>query len=190
MNVSGGTIEVSDGFSGTIGVDGILNISGGSIPEPFEGFPGTFYGGTTGPFRVGSNGEINLFVTQAFIDDVEIDDLLPDVARTIADRDVILSGVLADGSDFSLLLGGFSFPAAAPQPLFQQGSTVTVTLVSADPDILLGDVNHDNAVNFLDISPFIDVLASGGFVEEADVNQDGEVNFLDISRFIEILSGG
>ena len=55
---------------------------------------------------------------------------------------------------------------------------------------LLGDVNLDGEVDFLDISPFIRVLLSGDFLEEADLNQDGEVNFLDISPFISILSGG
>lgn len=54
--------------------------------------------------------------------------------------------------------------------------------------VLLGDVNRDGVVDFLDISPFISVLSSGGFQLEADVNQDGLVNFLDISPFIAILS--
>ena len=53
---------------------------------------------------------------------------------------------------------------------------------------LLGDVNRDDTVNFLDISPFISRLASGTFQVEADVNQDGVVSFLDISPFIVVLS--
>ena len=57
-----------------------------------------------------------------------------------------------------------------------------------DP-ILLGDVNLDGFVNFLDISPFISVLSAGGTLAEADVNQDGAVNFLDISPFIGVLVG-
>ena len=57
-----------------------------------------------------------------------------------------------------------------------------------DP-ILLGDVNLDGFVNFLDISPFISVLSTGGTLAEADVNQDGAVNFLDISPFIGVLAG-
>ena len=57
-----------------------------------------------------------------------------------------------------------------------------------DP-ILLGDVNLDGFVNFLDISPFISVLSAGGTLAEADVNQDGAVNFLDISPFIGVLAG-
>ena len=57
--------------------------------------------------------------------------------------------------------------------------------------IILGDVNRDGAVNFLDISPFIAALSSvGEFREEADINEDGMVNFLDISPFITLLTAG
>ena len=56
--------------------------------------------------------------------------------------------------------------------------------------VLLGDVNLDGVVNFLDISPFIAFLSTSDFQAEADVNESGAVNFLDISTFIAILSGG
>ena len=56
------------------------------------------------------------------------------------------------------------------------------------PTPLLGDVNLDGNVNFLDISPFIALLANGGFQTEADINGDGMVSFLDIAPFIAILS--
>jgi len=62
---------------------------------------------------------------------------------------------------------------------------VVLTLTSP---FLLGDINLDGAVNFLDISPFISLLSAGGFLEQADINGDGEVNFSDISPFISILS--
>ena len=54
---------------------------------------------------------------------------------------------------------------------------------------LLGDVNRDGMVDFLDISPFIVVLSTGSMQAEADIDQDGVVNFLDISPFIILLSG-
>ena len=57
-------------------------------------------------------------------------------------------------------------------------------------DILLGDVNLDGMVNFLDISPFIGVLSNQGTQAEADLNQDGVVSFLDISPFIMTLTAG
>ena len=56
------------------------------------------------------------------------------------------------------------------------------------PQPLLGDVNQDGDVNFLDISPFIAVLATGGIQVEADIDLSGTVNFLDISPFIGLLS--
>ena len=64
--------------------------------------------------------------------------------------------------------------------------TVDTTFVARE--IQLGDVNQDGAVDFLDISPFISILSTDDFLEEADINQDGTVDFLDISPFITILS--
>ena len=53
---------------------------------------------------------------------------------------------------------------------------------------LLGDANLDGVVNFLDISPFIQLLSTGVFMDEADIDGNGVVNFLDISPFIVLLS--
>ena len=55
--------------------------------------------------------------------------------------------------------------------------------------VLLGDVNLDGVVNFLDIPSFISVLTIGGFQAEADLDQSGSTNFLDISPFIALLTG-
>ena len=55
--------------------------------------------------------------------------------------------------------------------------------------ILLGDVNLDVVVDFLDISPFIGALTSGNYQHEVDCDQNGIVDFFDISPFIAILSG-
>jgi len=57
-------------------------------------------------------------------------------------------------------------------------------------DFLLGDINRDGQINFLDITPFISLLSSGMFQDEGDINGDGAVNFLDIRPFISLLSGG
>jgi hypothetical protein len=56
-----------------------------------------------------------------------------------------------------------------------------------EDDFLLGDVNLDGLVTFSDISPFISLLISGGYQDEADCDQDGIVSFADIETFIEIL---
>lgn len=57
------------------------------------------------------------------------------------------------------------------------------------PAPLLGDVNLDGFVNFLDIAPMIAILSSSGFQAEADCDENGVVDFLDISPFIDILFG-
>lgn len=54
-------------------------------------------------------------------------------------------------------------------------------------DFFLGDFNSDDVVNFLDIAPFIEILASDEYRLDADFNLDGRVNFLDIAPFIQIL---
>ncbi len=54
-------------------------------------------------------------------------------------------------------------------------------------DILLGDVNLDEVVDFSDIPAFIAVLQSGLYQAEADVDQNGAVNFADIGPFINVL---
>ncbi len=64
--------------------------------------------------------------------------------------------------------------------------TVTYTASGA---VLKGDVNLDGGVSFLDINPFIGVLAGGSFQTEADCDCSGGVDFLDIQAFINILSG-
>ena len=55
---------------------------------------------------------------------------------------------------------------------------------------LLGDVNQNGLVDFDDISPFITLLVTGDFQNEADTNRDGVVDFDDISPFIGLLANG
>lgn len=72
-----------------------------------------------------------------------------------------------------------------------QGFEFSVDLPNGG-DCLVGDVNEDGLVNFLDIAPFIGVLSNpdSGFSCPADTNEDGTVSFLDIAPFILILSNG
>ena len=80
-----------------------------------------------------------------------------------------------DGANHFSNFGGFSISV-------EPGDT---------PGVLLGDVNLDGAVTFLDIAPFIDILSTpGAFQAEADIDGSGQVTFLDISPFIDILAGG
>lgn len=62
--------------------------------------------------------------------------------------------------------------------------------IIANPDVLiLGDVDLNGEVDFLETPPIIAVILSGKFQAEVDVNPNGVVNFLDISPFIMILNG-
>ena len=54
---------------------------------------------------------------------------------------------------------------------------------------LLGDVNMDGMIDFLDIPEFIARVTGGEFQAEADINGDGDVDFLDIPEFIDLLTG-
>jgi len=92
------------------------------------------------------------------------------------------------GTRYEVRVGGFR-----PSNSISAGSEGNIALngvfTGTAPSVLLGDVNLDGVVDFLDISPFISVLATGVFQEEADVNGDGSVNFLDISPFIVVIAG-
>ena len=72
------------------------------------------------------------------------------------------------------------------------GKQIAQALLKFEASIL-GDVNRDGSVNFLDINPFVSALFSalfiGEFRPEADISQDIQVNFLDIRPFVELLFG-
>ena len=137
-------------------------------------------GGTLGVgFTADSGSEVNILGEQFFIDGLELDTLELGQAFTIFDRDVTLSGILADGQQFSFELNSNSLIG---QDFFDPNATVTVTLTKP------GDVNRDGFVNFSDISPFIDLLSSQEFQFEADLDRNGVVDFFDISPFIELLA--
>ena len=88
--------------------------------------------------------------------------------------------MLADGTPFRFYVNvdEYRFPP-------NRFSQVNVIL---ELPVLLGDLNLDASVDFFDISPFIDLLAKGGFQAEADFDRNGTVDFLDIPHFIAILS--
>jgi hypothetical protein len=164
VNVSGGVF----GF-GVSSYGSVINISGGSISG----------------VSVSSGSEINLFGSNFVLDGVSLDDSLTlGDALTIDDRDVTFTCLLADGSAFSSDLGTLDLPGKSS---FAHNATLTVTLVSPVP--VLGDCNQNGFTDFLDITPFIGILASGVYLEEADCNEDGAVDFLDITPFVEILTG-
>ena len=71
---------------------------------------------------------------------------------------------------------------------FTDGTTGVFRFNPVSEPVLLGDCNLDGVVNFLDISPFISILAADNYLAQADVNEDGIVSFLDIGPFISILA--
>ena len=96
---------------------------------------------------------------------------------------------LSDLYDYDIdLAAGDSFTIAA-----NAGNVGIRTInftVTTPVSVLLGDINMDGSIDFLDIAPFIALLGNGDFKAEADVDQSGDVDFLDISPFIALLSGG
>lgn len=70
-----------------------------------------------------------------------------------------------------------------------RSGVVGVPVLTVTTPFILGDVNGDGQVSFLDISGFISLLANGDFQVEADIDGNGVVSFLDIDPFIGLLSG-
>ena len=86
LDITGGSISRILDISGS----SVVNISGGSIDGR--------------GIEVFDDSTINLVVRDAFFDDVEITDLADDSSLLFTDREGILSGRFADGSDFSFNL--------------------------------------------------------------------------------------
>jgi hypothetical protein len=121
MSVSGGTVN---GYIQVVA--GELNISGGAIE---------------GPLQVGPDGAVNLLGRSFELNGVSLDSLTLHEPFTIEDRNVVLSGVLADGSAFSFDLNSVS-PTSGDY--FDAMALLTVSL------ILPGDFNNDGLVDAAD----------------------------------------
>ena len=184
LNLTGGQLNSFGVFSGST-----ANISGGTVtrfPDIFSSGTVNISGGDVFAIRVFSGGEVNLFGSVFAIDGIPID-LVAGEEFVVNDRNVTLTGTLSDGSfietSLTTAFGGFS--SSQPDGA-AAGARVTVTRV-AEPT-LLGDVDQNGTVDFLDIGPFIALLSSGGFQQEADIDENESVDFLDIGPFIAILS--
>ena len=183
VNISGGF--VGGFFDARAGSE--VNISGGAVGLGFDAFSGSVInirGGTieTG-FHARDGSVVNVIGDNFLLDGVPVAGLGPGQVLEIANRDVTLSGVLADGTAFSFDLNSVDNNS---DDFFDENATLTVSLESP---FLLGDVNRDGVVNFLDIAFFIAVLSNREFQDEADITRDGDVDFLDIAPFIAVLSG-
>ena len=148
-------LNVSDGGSVGVGLtvfDGSeVNISGGTVDDFLIAVFGSeinISGGDVGDIFALDDSEINLFGSDFFLNNLSLDEsLLLNEAFTISDRedDLILSGLLADGTPFSFNLrtGDLADPDFDfGDDFFDPDATLTVTLVSVVPEpsslVLLG----------------------------------------------------
>ena len=103
---------------------------------------------------------------------------------------LLIDRSIAETGDFTIVLSsdGQSSVSTATggSPAFD--FTDGTLSIQDGPAFLLGDVNRDSTVNFLDIGPFVGILTASGFQIEADINMDGVVNFLDIGPFVDLLT--
>ena len=112
-------------------------------------------------------------------------DLADDGQAIVNLSDFFFNGDFADGTPNGTV-AEVSF-----QSPFGSGNAVDfavqrISVVNGSP-VILGDVDMNGVVDFLDIPAFIAVLQAGAFKAEADADQDEVVNFLDIPAFIAIL---
>lgn len=95
------------------------------------------------------------------------------------------NGVFNIAATPNLGLDGVLFSITSGQEV-EAGFAHQVAAIVAE--VTPGDVNQDGDVTFADISPFVGLLATGDYQEEADLNNDSLVNFRDIAPFIDVLS--
>ena len=133
VNISGGT--VGDNFEAD--VFSTVNISGGTVGDSFLADSDStvnISGGTVGDeFRAEFFSRVNLFGTEFFLNGDPFDDLVLDEATTVIDRgeDVVLSGLLTDGTSFEFDLNS---SIVSGEDFFDDSATLTVTLASAVPE--------------------------------------------------------
>ena len=131
VNISGGTVGNAFGaFTGSV-----VNISGGTVGDNFEAdvfSTVNISGGTVGDeFRAEFFSTVNLFGTEFFLNGAPF--LVLDEATTVIDRgeDVVLSGLLTDGTSFEFDLNSSN---VSGEDFFDDSATLTVTLASAVPE--------------------------------------------------------
>ena len=92
------------------------------------------------------------------------------------------NGQTVDSDPFFLI-----FNNGLPETVFEEDAVLAFGLIEED-EVLLGDINLDMTVDFLDIQPFIDLLTNQTFQAEGDFDGNETVNFFDIQGFIDALS--
>jgi len=114
------------------------------------------------------------------------DDIANASLLTVADGSFNVTGLtFAAGDTVSFVIGNNGNIGADESAL---QAAISVETSGGGP-CMLGDVDLNGTVEFLDIQPFIGILSSSSFQCEADCDEDGMVTFLDIQPFIQILAG-
>jgi hypothetical protein len=113
LNISGGIVGGNLSTTSSTGTE--ISISGGTVE---------------GLLTISSKVKINLFGRQFLLDGILLDGLQIGNAVTITDRDVNLSGVLADGTVFNFELNSKQLRG---QDYFSPDALLTVTLVVPEP---------------------------------------------------------
>ncbi len=159
----GVTINIHDGVVGPItnlAEDSVVNITGGLIGSLFEGsitalssntvniLGGVFQSvvGADNTMNAYAGSTINIIGTSFTLDGVDLtDSMIPGEKLTITDRDVLLQGILADGSTFYFLIN--SEEVTVPNMVFGQyyggghyidpDATLTIALVPEPATLLL-----------------------------------------------------
>jgi len=133
LNISGGVVvenlrifsgaaNISGGTVGNLELaDGEVDISGGTV-ESFD-----VNGATAQLNFIGSGFQFNGVELDTLLIADQMDPLQPDQPFTIFARDITLSGLLADGEEFSVELNSGQ---SASSNFFDSAATVTVTLAS------------------------------------------------------------
>lgn len=94
--------------------------------------------------------------------------------------------------DFTALsIGTVDFNASNSDGICASGGlAITPVAGNATIEVILrGDFNDDEMVNLLDVSAFVDLLASGKFDPAGDFNMDGVISGLDIGGFVDAIVG-
>ena len=133
-------------------------------------------------------GVVNILGSEFFVDGEELDVLLPGEPFTITNREVTLSGLLADGEPFSFQLNTeLDDGSPLPGDFFDPDATLTVTLTSVPP--ITGDFDADGEVDGGDADFYIGNLnqPATGELLQLDLNGDGNVTIADHNLLVTTL---
>ena len=176
---SGAGAHVSDGSTPTITATNGSRISilGGTVSDfatSASGSTANIAGGAVGAVRALTGSTLNLFGHAFLLDGVPIDGLTFGEAMEVTERDMTLSGTLADGTAFSFELHSDNM-APTEFDWVHPDALLTVTLIG-----IPGDYNNDGVVDARDYTVWQDHLGapSGTLPNDVDGGEIGRFQYL------------